>query len=66
MNLYMKQIYIENRLVVAKKEGAGGGMEWEFGTSRCKLLYIKWINNKVLPYSTENCIALRIYIYMYI
>ena len=26
----------------------GGGMEWEAGVSRCKLLYIKWINNKVL------------------
>ena len=68
MNLYMEQklIYIENRLVVAKKEGVGGGMEWEVGTSRCKLLYIEWINNKVLLYSTENCIALRIYISGYI
>ena len=47
--------------MVAKKEGAGGGMEWEVGTSRCKLLYIEW-KNKVLPYSTENCITLRIYI----
>ena len=27
-------------------------MEWEFGTSRYKLLYIEWINNKVLLYST--------------
>ena len=25
-------------------------MEWEFGVSRCKLLYIGWIN-KVLLYS---------------
>ena len=24
--------------------------------SRCKLLYIDWINNKVLLYSTENYI----------
>ena len=31
------------RLVVAKGEGVGGGMEWEFGVSRCKLLYIEWI-----------------------
>ena len=31
--------------------GAGGGMEWEFGISRCKLLYIEQINNKVLLYS---------------
>ena len=38
----------------------GGGrcawMEWEFGDSRCKLVYMEWINNKVLPYGTENCI----------
>ena len=31
-------------------------MDWESGTSRCKLLYIKWINNKVLLYSTGNYI----------
>ena len=29
---------------------------WEFGISRCKLLYIGWINNKVLLYSTGNYI----------
>ena len=45
---------IENRLVVAKGERVGGGMEWEVGVSKCKLLYIEWINNKVLLYSTEN------------
>ena len=27
-------------------------MDWEFGISRCKLLYIECINNKVLLYST--------------
>ena len=32
---------IENRLVVAKGEGRRGGMEWEFGVHRCKLLYIE-------------------------
>ena len=37
-------------------EGAEGGMEGEFGTSRCKLLHIEWINNKVLLYSTGNYI----------
>ena len=47
---------IENRLVVVKGEGVRGGMEWEFGVSRCKLLYIEWINNKVLLYSTGNYI----------
>ena len=43
---------LENRLVVAKWEGGRGRKEWEFGISRCKLLYIEWINNKVLLYST--------------
>ena len=33
-----------------------GGLNWEFGTGRCKLLYIEWINNKVLLYSTGNYI----------
>ena len=31
-------------------------MYWEFGTGRCKLLYIEWINNKVLLYGTGNYI----------
>ena len=39
---------IENRLVFAKGEGTGGGLEWEAGVSRGKLLYIEWINNKTL------------------
>ena len=30
----------------------GGRLDWEFGTSRCKLLHREWINNKVLLYST--------------
>ena len=45
---------IENRLVVAKGEMGRGGIEWEFGVSTCKLLYIEWINNKVLLYNTGN------------
>ena len=47
---------IENRLVVAKTAGGRGGMDWEFGISRCKLLYTEWIKNKVLLYSTGNYI----------
>ena len=31
-----------------------GGMKWEFGVSRCNLLYIEWINNKVVLYSIGN------------
>ena len=42
--------------MVAKGEGVGGGMDWEVGVSRCKLLYTERINNKVLPYNTENYI----------
>ena len=45
---------IENKLVVAKGEGVGEGMEWEVGVSKCKLLYIEWINNKFLLCSTGN------------
>ena len=34
----------------------GGGIDWEFGVSKCKLLRIEWINNKALLYSTGNYI----------
>ena len=37
-------------------EGLGAGMEWEVGISRKKLLYIEWINNQALLYSTTNYI----------
>jgi len=33
-----------------------GGMDWEFGTGRCKNIYIGRINNKILLYSTGNYI----------
>ena len=57
VNLFTKQKDLQNRLVVV--EGRGGGMDWEFGISRCKLsenylLYRKWPNNKVPQYGTEN------------
>ena len=44
------------RTDVAKRQGHGGRMDCEFRISRCKMLYIEWINNKVLLYSTENYI----------
>ena len=40
--------------MVAKGDRVGGGMDWEAGVSRCRLLFMEWINNEVLPYSTEN------------
>ena len=36
--------------------GGGGGLDWESGMSRCKLVYIGWISNKVLLCSTGNSI----------
>ena len=33
--------------------GVEGEMHWEFGTGRCKLLYLEWINMFLL-YSTGN------------
>ena len=42
--------------MVAKGKRGRGGMVCEFGVTGCKLLRIEWINNKVLLYSTGNCI----------
>ena len=50
----------ENKLVVAKGEGPGGGMEWASAISRCKLACIEWINNKVLLCSTGNYIQIPV------
>ena len=44
----------ENKTVVAKGEGVGGGMQWEVEVSRCKWLLVEWINNKALLRSTQN------------
>ena len=51
---------IENRLVVAGIGGMGwgGGEGWtgKLGSVVANYLYIEWINNKVLLYSTGNYI----------
>ena len=47
---------IESRLVDAKEEGVGGGMKWEVGISRCKLLYVEWIDNGVPLYIAPGTI----------
>ena len=39
---------IGKRCVVAKGAGLQRGKFWEFGISGCKVLYMEWINNKVL------------------
>ena len=59
MNLSAKQKKThrhQRRLVVAKEERHGGGKNWQLGISGYKLLYIGWINSKVLLYSTGNYI----------
>ena len=59
MNLFTKQkqtdIYREPTCGCQGGEG-WGGMDWEFGFSRCKLLYIEWININVLLYKRGNYI----------
>ena len=55
MNLSMKQKQSHGHREQTNgcQGGEGwGGMEWEVGVSRGKLLYIEWINNEVLLYST--------------
>ena len=39
-------------------QGDEGGrrMDREFGIRGCNLVYIGWVNNKVILYSTRNCI----------
>ena len=37
-------------------QGGGSGMKREFEVGRCKLLYLEWISNEVLLYSTGNYI----------
>ena len=34
------------KILVAKGVGSEGGMDWQFGISRYKLLYAEWINKK--------------------
>ena len=61
-------MYLENKLVLAKKEthvlgeqtcacpggGGRGRRDWESGVNRCKLLHSEWKSNEILLYSTGN------------
>ena len=42
--------------MVAKGAGGGDEMDWEFGVSRCKLLLLGCISNKILLYIIGNYI----------
>ena len=52
--IYKIERDIENRLVIAKEDGRENVMGWEFGIGRCKLLYLEWISNEFLLYSSGN------------
>ena len=59
MNISMKQKQTHRhreQTCGCQRGWGGGGKDWEFGISRCKLLYTGWINNKVLLYSTRKYI----------
>ena len=45
---------LENRFVVAKGEGEGSRMDWEFWVNRCKLLPLEWMSNEILLCNTGN------------
>ena len=51
VNVSTKQ---KQTLVVTKGAGIGGGMGWDIGVIRCKLLCIEWIKSKALLPSTED------------
>ena len=56
INIFMKQKQThkyKEQIDRCQREGEGG-KDWEFGISRCKLVYMGWINNKVLFCSTGN------------
>ena len=44
MNLSTKQKQTHRHR--EQTSGCQGGKDWEFGISRCKLLYREWINNR--------------------
>ena len=59
MNLSMKQRQNHRhreQTVVAGGRRVRKGRSGSFGISRCKLVYIAWMNNKVLLYRIGNCI----------
>ena len=50
--------------MVTKGERKGVGINWEVGTDIYTLLYIKWITNKDLLYSTGNSTQYSVMTYM--
>ena len=49
---------------MATRRGRGGGINWEIGIDIYTLLYIKYITNKDLLYSTGNSTQYFVMAYM--
>ena len=47
---------MEDRPAAAIGEGGWSGRDGEFGPSRCKLLHLEWVDNKILLYSPGTCV----------
>ena len=57
LSMEQKQIHKHREQTCGCHGEVGSGRKyWEFGISRCKLLYIGWISSKVLLYGTGNYI----------
>ena len=52
--VYKTETDSEDELMVVRGEESGKGIVKEFGIDTYSLLYLKWINNKDLLYSTGN------------
>ena len=52
MNISMKQKDTDGEPTCCIQ---GGRKDWEFGVSRCELLYVRWMN-KVVPYIAQGTI----------
>ena len=54
MNLQNRLKDLENELMVSRGKEWGEGIVREFGMDMCTQLYLKWITNKDLLYTTSN------------
>jgi len=55
MNLFTNRLLdLENEFIVTREEGWGEGIVREFGIDMYTLLYLKWITNKDLLFSSRE------------
>ena len=64
MSLSVKQTHgHKDQTCSCQGEGVRGRMDWEFEISRCKLVYVDRIDNKVLLYGTETYVQYPVITY---